>query len=121
MTVATADQALYQIVSGAAPITIDDVLQTMQSIDQLLPGTDGLKWFNRLYMMVTQQVDQKPLQTDGVIRPGLRASTLSSPASTSGRLPDTSTIRRPRPVPGMRCWRRGIERELIAFSSRWRA
>ena len=60
MTVATADQALYQIVSGAAPITIDDVLQTMQSIDQLLPGTDGLKWFNRLYMMVTQQVDQKP-------------------------------------------------------------
>jgi hypothetical protein len=60
VTVATADQALYQIVSGAAPITIDDVLQTMQSIDQLLPGTDGLKWFNRLYMMVTQQVDQKP-------------------------------------------------------------
>jgi len=60
VTVATADQALYQIVSGAAPVTIDDVLQIMQSIDQLLPGTDGLNWFNRLYMMVTQQVDQKP-------------------------------------------------------------
>lgn len=60
MTVATADRALYQIVKDAAPVTIDDVLQTMQSIDQLLPGTDGLKWFNRLYMMVTQQVDQKP-------------------------------------------------------------
>jgi hypothetical protein len=60
VTVATADRALYQIVSDAAPVTIDDVLQTMRSIDQLLPGTDGLKWFNRLYMMVTQQVDQKP-------------------------------------------------------------
>jgi hypothetical protein len=60
VTVATADQALYQIVSDTSLVTIDDVLQTMQSIDQLLPGTDGLKWFNRLYMMVTQQVDQKP-------------------------------------------------------------
>ena len=60
MTVAAADRALYQIVSSAAPVTIDDVLQAMQSIDQLLAGTDGLKWFNRLYMMVTQQVDQQP-------------------------------------------------------------
>jgi hypothetical protein len=60
MSVAPADQALYEIVSGAAPVTIDDVLGTMQSIDQLLPDTDGLKWFNRLYMMVTQQVDTQP-------------------------------------------------------------
>ncbi|MFY9938618.1 MAG: DUF5995 family protein [Silvibacterium sp.] len=60
MSVAPADQALYEIVSSAAPVTIDDVLHTMQSIDQLLPGTDGLKWFNRLYMMVTQQVDEQP-------------------------------------------------------------
>ena len=60
MTVAPADEALYEIVSSSAPATIDDVLHTMQSIDQLLPGTDGLKWFNRLYMMVTQQVDEQP-------------------------------------------------------------
>ncbi len=59
MTVATADQPLYQIVSLAAPANINDVLRTMQSIDDLLPGTDGLKWFNRLYMMVTQEVDQR--------------------------------------------------------------
>ncbi|MGC2301263.1 MAG: DUF5995 family protein, partial [Acidobacteriaceae bacterium] len=32
-------------------------------IDQLLPGTDGLKWFNRLYLMVTQQVDLQPPST----------------------------------------------------------
>ncbi len=59
MTVAAADQPLYQIVSLAAPANINDVLRAMQSIDNLLPGTDGLKWFNRLYLMVTQEVDQR--------------------------------------------------------------
>ena len=32
----------------------------MQAIDALLPGNDGVKWFNRLYLMVTEQVDQNP-------------------------------------------------------------
>jgi hypothetical protein len=60
MPVAAADQPLYQLVSGAEPATIDDVLQTMASIDRLLPDGDGLKWFNRLYMMVTSEVDLHP-------------------------------------------------------------
>ena len=60
MPVAAADQSLYQIVSGAAPTTIDDVLKTMESIDQLLSDGDGLKWFNRLYLMVTKEVDLRP-------------------------------------------------------------
>jgi hypothetical protein len=60
MSVAAADQSLYQLVSEAAPATIDDVLRTMESIDQLLPDGDGLKWFNRLYMMVTREVDLQP-------------------------------------------------------------
>lgn len=55
MTVAAADQA-----NAAAPQTIDDVLETIRIIDQLLPGTDGLKWFNQLYMTVTQTVDEQP-------------------------------------------------------------
>ena len=59
MPVAAADQPLYQLLSGAAPATIDQVVQTMESIDQLLPDGDGLKWFNRLYMMVTREVDLK--------------------------------------------------------------
>jgi len=29
--------------------TIPDVIARMQAIDALLPVTDGLKWFNRLY------------------------------------------------------------------------
>jgi len=60
MSVAPADQPLYQIVSGTVPVTIDDVLKRMESIDQLLPDGDGLKWFNRLYMMVTREVDLRP-------------------------------------------------------------
>jgi hypothetical protein len=32
----------------------------MEAIDALLPVNDGLKWFNRLYLMVTQQVDLHP-------------------------------------------------------------
>jgi Family of unknown function (DUF5995) len=60
MTVTLADQPLYQIVSGAAPVTIGEVLKRMESIDQLLPDGDGLKWFNRLYMMVTTEVDLRP-------------------------------------------------------------
>jgi hypothetical protein len=54
------DQQLLQIVSGTAPVSIADVIAVMQKIDQLLPGNDGLKWFNRLYLMVTQQVDTQP-------------------------------------------------------------
>jgi len=60
MNGATTDQKVLAIVSGAAPATIADVISTMQSIDDLLPGQDGLKWFNRLYLMVTREVDQNP-------------------------------------------------------------
>ncbi len=60
MSVNTLDQPLYAIVSGAAPATIDDVIAKMQKIDDLLADGDGLKWFNRLYMMVTKQVDVDP-------------------------------------------------------------
>lgn len=60
MTVTLADQPLYQIVSGAAPVTIGEALKRMESIDQLLPDGDGLKWFNRLYMMVTTEIDLRP-------------------------------------------------------------
>jgi hypothetical protein len=60
MSVAAADQPLFEIVSGTALATIEDVIRTMQRIDGLLADTDGLKWFNRLYLMVTQEIDQQP-------------------------------------------------------------
>lgn len=54
------DNQLIQITSGPPPATIADVLTLMQRIDCLLPDSDGLKWFNLLYMRVTQQVDSNP-------------------------------------------------------------
>jgi hypothetical protein len=59
-TPSPADQLLYALVNGPAPVTIADVIARMQAIDALLPVNDGLKWFNRLYLMVTQQVDLHP-------------------------------------------------------------
>ena len=60
MTVADVDLPLYKLVSGAPPATIDDVLRMMHAIDQILDDSDGLKWFNQLYMMVTEEVDLQP-------------------------------------------------------------
>jgi len=36
--------------------SIDSVIANMQAIDSTLPDSDGLKWFNKLYMLVTQAV-----------------------------------------------------------------
>jgi hypothetical protein len=56
----TSDQALFEIASAAKDASIADVIATMKSIDALLPENDGLKWFNRLYLMVTDNVNAKP-------------------------------------------------------------
>ena len=51
------DTRLLQIVAEAVPASIPDVISIMQQIDDSLPANDGLKWFNKLYLMVTQQID----------------------------------------------------------------
>jgi hypothetical protein len=38
------------------PASIDDVVRTMEAIDALCVDTDGLKWFNWLYLEVTRAV-----------------------------------------------------------------
>lgn len=58
--ISSADQALSRLVSHSAPATIEDVIARMEAIDALLPVTDGLKWFNRIYLSVTRQVDLNP-------------------------------------------------------------
>lgn len=60
MPLSSPDLQLLQVVGGQRPQTITDVISAMQQIDALLSSDDGLKWFNRLYFMVTQQVDQRP-------------------------------------------------------------
>lgn len=54
------DEQLLQIVSSAQLMTISDVILVMQRIDALLPVSDGLKWFNKLYLMVTEEIDGQP-------------------------------------------------------------
>ena len=60
MSLSPADQQLDQILIGRNVGSISDVIATMEAIDQVLPGSDGLKWFNLLYLMVTQQVAAPP-------------------------------------------------------------
>lgn len=42
------------------PGTIGDVIELMTSIDNALPESDGVKWFNQLYLVVTRKVDSEP-------------------------------------------------------------
>jgi len=60
MDVSTIDLQLVDITSAPPPAAIADVLARMQAIDALLPSGDGLKWFNLLYMRVTEKVDSSP-------------------------------------------------------------
>lgn len=52
------DPAILAAVQDA-PQTIPDVLQTMETIDRLCVDEDGLKWFNGLYLSVTQAVESR--------------------------------------------------------------
>jgi hypothetical protein len=49
------DTVIAQITSTPVP-TIEDVISVMRQIDSALPDTDGLKWFNLLYLKVTEAV-----------------------------------------------------------------
>jgi Family of unknown function (DUF5995) len=44
----------------AALASIEEVIQVMQGLDKMLLSSDGLKWFNLLYLSVTQAVYEKP-------------------------------------------------------------
>ena len=51
---------LALLAKRAALATIGEVMQVMQNLDSLLLSSDGLKWFNLLYLRVTQAVYEKP-------------------------------------------------------------
>jgi hypothetical protein len=57
-----ADQNLLNILSADSPTTIAGVIQMMQNLDVAMASNDGLKWFNKLYLMVTQAIDGAPQQ-----------------------------------------------------------
>jgi len=60
MSLSPSDAALYAIVSGPPPASVAEVIAAMEAIDAALPETDGLKWFNRMYLTVTRGVDTVP-------------------------------------------------------------
>jgi hypothetical protein len=49
---------LTDVLAPAPVSSIDEVLSIMTSVDGRLPDSDGLKWFNRLYLQVTRSVRQ---------------------------------------------------------------
>ena len=53
---AMATLPISELLSNVNPATVADAVSLMQSLDTLLPANDGVRWFNRLYLMVTQQV-----------------------------------------------------------------
>jgi hypothetical protein len=56
-----------------APQTIADVVAVMQTIDSLCINGDGLRWFNLLYMQVTQAVETR-VNAGGFINPAWMAA-----------------------------------------------
>lgn len=50
------DHTLTDIVSSSPPADIPAVLDRMRAIETLLPDSDGLKWFDLLYRMVTEAI-----------------------------------------------------------------
>jgi hypothetical protein len=60
MSAVPVPSSLLNIVTSNPPVNIDGVVQIMQGIDAALADNDGLKWFNLLYLEVTQQIQQHP-------------------------------------------------------------
>ena len=53
---ATVDPAVLAALDGVPVDTVPDVVARMHALDAILPAEDGLKWFNFLYRMVTEQI-----------------------------------------------------------------
>lgn len=54
--VSAVDRAVLGALDGVPVNTVPDVVARMQALDAVLPAEDGLKWFNFLYHMVTEQI-----------------------------------------------------------------
>lgn len=55
------DRQLCQIIEAAPINSLDDVIAAMRGIDGALDNDDGLKWFNLLYLKVTEGVRRQPV------------------------------------------------------------
>jgi hypothetical protein len=60
MSTSPASKGLLQLLSSNSPASIDEVIQLMQRIEDALAENDGLRWFNLLYLKVTEHVRDNP-------------------------------------------------------------
>jgi hypothetical protein len=56
----TIDEKLVEVISATPINTIDDVIKVMEGMDDILQNDDGLKWFNLLYLRVSQSIQSDP-------------------------------------------------------------
>ena len=84
------------------PQSVADVLRIMQTIEATCIDGDGLKWFNWLYLQVTQAVETRIAAGDSPIPHGSRTSTFNSRVCTSGLLHRRFRIN-PVPAAGRHC------------------
>lgn len=54
------NQILVEVISGSEINDIPGVIAVMRRIDEVLSNEDGLKWFNFLYLRVTESVSASP-------------------------------------------------------------
>ena len=54
------DERLAQVISASVVNGIEDVINVMRGLDDSLQNNDGLKWFNLLYLKVTESVQASP-------------------------------------------------------------
>jgi hypothetical protein len=59
MSPSPVDQRLLSIVSAQPPTAVAGVLAWMHALDEALPADDGLRWFNWLYLQVTERVTEE--------------------------------------------------------------
>jgi hypothetical protein len=62
MSASPAGNNLLEIVTSNPPGSIDEVIEWMEKLDSAMDPNDGLRWFNLLYLKVTQQVRDMPPQ-----------------------------------------------------------
>jgi hypothetical protein len=62
MSASPANDSLLEVLSSNPPTSIDEVIQRMQRIEDTLAEDDGLRWFNLLYLKVTEHVRDNPPQ-----------------------------------------------------------
>ena len=60
MDTTSPDPSLLQILAGSPPASIEEVIERLKELDAAIGTIDGLKWFNLLYLMVTEQILNQP-------------------------------------------------------------